>query len=88
MLKGGIVEFRIFKPGARMVTVAGDFNNWNPENDFLSKGRDGIWHMKKRLPSGSYRYRFIIDGEHRQDMYNEISSTDSAGDLCSLISVK
>ena len=38
----GDIEFRIHMPDARMISLVGDFNNWNPENDLLKKGDDGI----------------------------------------------
>ncbi|EMG22000.1 carbohydrate-binding module 48 domain protein [Leptospira interrogans serovar Copenhageni str. LT2050] len=31
------VEFRIYAPDAEMVTLVGDFNHWDPEEDILKK---------------------------------------------------
>ena len=60
----------------------------NPENDLLSKGRDGVWRLKKRLPKGTHRYKYIIDGEWLPDTYNANSASDDNGDVCSLITVR
>ena len=88
LLPGRTVEFRIYCPKAHIITVTGDFNRWNPEHDLLLKGTSGVWHLKRRLPAGTYRYRFIVDGENTLDYYNENSSTDSTGERCSSINVQ
>jgi 1,4-alpha-glucan branching enzyme len=84
----GSIEFRIYRPDARFVSIVGDFNHWNPENDILNKGRDGIWRLKKRLPPGVYRYKYIIDGLWSPDIYNSKSGSDISGEICSIIEVK
>ncbi|HDP80195.1 MAG TPA: hypothetical protein ENN21_05065 [Spirochaetes bacterium] len=81
------IEFRLYKPEARMVSLVGDFNNWNPENDLLEKDHNGVWRLKKRLTPGSYRYRYIVDGRWMPDLYNENTASDSNGKLCSLLKV-
>lgn len=88
ILDNNIVEFRIFRPGAKYISLVGDFNNWNPENDILQKGENGVWSIKKYIPSGSYLYRYIIDGFWVQDTYNPETASDISGDLCSVIKVK
>ena len=82
-----IVEFRIYRPDAKFVALVGDFNHWNPENDLLKKGSDGIWRARKQLREGTYLYRYVIDGEWLPDTYNSISATDRTGMLCSVIVV-
>ncbi len=81
------VEFRLYKPQARFVTIVGDFNNWNPENDLLEKKRNGIWTLKKRLFPGIYKYKYIVDGEWMVDLYNPRTARDSAEGICSFIKV-
>ncbi len=87
ILENNRVEFRIYSPKARFISLVGDFNNWNPENDILKKGKDGVWRINKHIPSGSYLYRYIIDGLWVQDIYNPESASDISGDLCSVIRV-
>lgn len=82
------VEFRLYNPRAGMVALVGDFNNWNPEDDLLSKGEDGIWRLRKKLFPGAYRYKFIIDGEWQPDLYNSHSGSDDTGETCSIIEIK
>jgi len=82
------IEFRIYKPGARFISIVGDFNNWNPENDLLTQHKDGIWRLTKRIPRGTYRYKFIVDGEWVPDLYNLKSASDDNGDICSILTIE
>lgn len=82
------VEFRIYSPNASYVSVAGDFNSWNPENDMLRQGRDSIWRVKVQLPKGKYRYKYIIDGKWIPDTYNPQTASDELGTVCSLIKIE
>jgi 1,4-alpha-glucan branching enzyme len=86
--RDGSVLFRIYDPKARYVAIAGDFNNWNPEHDILSRNEKDEWTISKRLPKGKYRYSYVIDGDWKVDLYNEHSSRDVSGNLCSMIEVK
>ncbi|MBN1500027.1 MAG: hypothetical protein JW982_07725 [Spirochaetes bacterium] len=79
------IEFRIYNKDAYYISLAGDFNRWNPENDVLQKGRDGIWTITKKIPFGTFRYKFMIDGKWEVDLYNENTGSDPAGDICSLL---
>ncbi len=87
VLKNAAIEFRIYRPHARLISLVGDFNNWNPENDLLEKGRDGVWRLRKRLYPGTYRYKYIIDGTWSVDLYNRDSASDATGDVCSIIRI-
>ena len=82
------VEFRTYNSGARLISLVGDFNNWNPENDLMQRGRDGIWLLTKRLRPGKYRYMYLVDGRGTPDLYNPNSSSTISGDVCSLITIE
>lgn len=61
-----IREVRIFFycPPAQMVTVTGDFNDWDGVGVPLKRtGKPGLWETELRLPPGVYSYNFIVDGE-------------------------
>jgi hypothetical protein len=47
---------------ARTVTVAGDFNGWQPEGLPLV-ARNGVWTIDLALPPGIYEYMFVVDGQ-------------------------
>ena len=57
------VEFVFFRPGARRVCVAGDFNGWRTSDINMVCVSDGHWRVRVRLPAGEYRFRYCADGE-------------------------
>jgi 1,4-alpha-glucan branching enzyme len=73
-VKGGIL-FQYEAPSAKLVTLAGNFNNWggtegggryDPTIDPMDDSDgDGIWTIVKPLPPGRYQYKFVIDNGTR-----------------------
>ena len=59
------VRLAVEAPGARQVSVVGDWNGWAPESDRLvDRDGDGVWQGTVRLRRlREYRYQFLIDGE-------------------------
>lgn len=58
------VRFAFQAPGARSVTLAGDFNDWEPDAMPLSDpDGDGIWTGTFALQPGVHKYMFVVDGE-------------------------
>ncbi len=57
------VVFRIKAPGAKSVSVAGSFNQWNSTGTALSRAADGWWEARLVISPGTYEYIYIIDGE-------------------------
>ncbi len=60
------VTFRLPKdavPEARMVTIAGDFNNWDTAETQLKRFKSGDFKVTLELPGNrEYRFRYLIDG--------------------------
>lgn len=54
-------------PAAQSVVVTGSFCEWNPAGHPLKRGHDGVWTTTLVLPSGRYEYRFLTDGDWRDD---------------------
>jgi len=54
-------------PEAGSVLLVGDFTNWQEKPIALKKGPDGLWLTTVMLPPGEYAYRFLVDGEWRND---------------------
>ena len=56
---------------AQDVRIAGDFNGWVPDKDVRSRlevaGQERVWTKQLRLAPGTYRYRYLVDGEWRED---------------------
>jgi len=64
-------RFRYFGPEAISVKIGGDFNNWNPSNEFLmERDQDGMWTKHISLRPGTYQYKFFVDGEWIEDSNN------------------
>ena len=57
----GTVEFRFFRPGARHVSIAGDFNEWSEQLPMQREGNDGWWVVEMTLAPGDYRFRYVAD---------------------------
>ena len=58
------VRFVLPAPGARSVSVAGDFNGWRTDVVRLEDDDgDGVFVGSVELPPGSYAYMFVVDGE-------------------------
>lgn len=53
-------------PNASSVAVTGTFCGWD-DGVPLKKDGSGRWKTTLTLPSGEYQYRFLVDGEWRDD---------------------
>jgi len=59
--------FHFKSPSATTVSLAGDFTDWQKRAIPMQKGKDGIWLVTVELMPGKHNYRFIVDGEWRDD---------------------
>jgi len=60
----GIAQFVGRFPNARSVHVVGTFNDWRRGTIALEDVRhDGVWTATVVLPTGTYEYMFVVDGE-------------------------
>lgn len=57
------VRLVLLQPGARSVSVAGDFNGWDPAQTKLERSDGGMWTATIPLKPGRYQYMFVIDGK-------------------------
>ena len=65
---GGVSQvFSLKASEAQKVMLAGDFTQWQKEPISLQRGEDGIWRATVQLEPGEHRYRFLVDGEWRDD---------------------
>ncbi len=62
-IDGDWVEFKFFRPQARQVHLAGDFNNWRHGELPMSQIEAGYWVARLKLPTGEFRFRYCADGE-------------------------
>ncbi|GIW21681.1 MAG: hypothetical protein KatS3mg068_0688 [Candidatus Sericytochromatia bacterium] len=75
------VTFYYVDSEAHSVALVGDFNGWNPYNDFFIKEGYNLWKIEKEFASaGSYRYKFVVDGKKWvTDRENENKEPDGFG---------
>jgi 1,4-alpha-glucan branching enzyme len=62
-IDGDWVEFRFFRPTAREVHLAGDFNHWRKGELLMVRSTEGYWVARMRLPAGEFKFRYCADGE-------------------------
>lgn len=59
--------FQFSAPEAQAVYLAGNFNEWIPDSRPLKVGKNGVWRTTMTLAPGVYEYRFVVDGQWRDD---------------------
>jgi len=86
------VVVRFADPGASDVRIAGDFNGWVPDKDVRSQvqaeGPNRVWTKILQLPPGTYQYRYVVDGEWREDPENPNVTSAPAGGRNSVLVVQ
>ncbi len=82
------VIFRVDAPPDARVQIAGDFNAWQPEplkyRDHFGKQS---WQKHIALESGTYQYKYLVNGEWMVDPKNERMVADDMGNHNSLVKV-
>ena len=85
-----VVRFR--DCDATDVRIAGDFNGWVPDKGVRSliesEGEARVWTKILQLPPGTYEYRYVVDGQWREDPDNPQSVTSPSGGRSSVLVVR
>lgn len=74
-------------PNARLVTLAGSFNDWNELHTFYTKNGD-VWECYPDAKPGTYPYKVIVDGKWLLDPGNPTTAKDERGYTNSILVVK
>lgn len=74
-------------PGARVVALAGSFNEFNQSQLLFGKEGDE-WVVRMDLAPGKHTYKFIIDGDWIVDPDNPTTEEDERGHTNSVVVVK
>ena len=84
-----VVRFR--DRWAADVRIAGDFNDWVPDKDVRSRveaeGPERVWTKVLQLAPGTYQYRYVVDGEWREDPDNPLAEPAPVGGRNSVLVV-
>lgn len=81
------VTFFLEAPEAEIVSLMGDFNQWNEKRHPMKKGTDGVWKKIIMVPAGSYEYRFLVDGEWWNDPTGAQVCSNCFGSLNNVLKV-
>jgi chromosome partitioning protein len=85
-----VVRYR--DAAANDVRIAGDFNGWVPDKGVRSliesDGETRVWTKILRLPPGTYQYRYVVDGEWRDDPENPERESSAVGSRNSVLRVR
>lgn len=81
------VTFSFNAPTARSVCVVGDFNNWNINGNAKLEKSNGVWSKEFSLESGTYQYRFVVDGQWLEDPTNPRTIKNPFGEHNSLLEI-
>lgn len=71
--------FSITALDATSVMLVGDFTHWQDKPINLVKREGGRWTVSVNLPPGTYHYRFLVDGQWRDDPENTLRVTNPFG---------
>jgi 1,4-alpha-glucan branching enzyme len=61
------VRFEFTHPTATTVSIAGTFNQWQPESKVLHPAGGGHWFKETSLAPGTYEYCLVVDGQWMPD---------------------
>jgi 1,4-alpha-glucan branching enzyme len=61
------VSFKLAAPTAKVVYLAGTFNDWDPAARPMKQDTKGIWRTRVSLAPGVHQYRYFVDGEWFDD---------------------
>ncbi|HEX8110697.1 MAG TPA: glycogen-binding domain-containing protein [Kofleriaceae bacterium] len=74
----------VFKPeggGKKKVFLAGNFNDWKPDNPqyLMTADATGAYTITVKLPPGTYQYKFVADGQWIKDPFSPGDAPDGFG---------
>ncbi|MCM8770408.1 MAG: AAA family ATPase [Candidatus Omnitrophica bacterium] len=81
------IIFSISAPHAKNVYVVGDFNDWKQDDSSRMQRDNDAWTKKLALPSGKYRYRFVVDDNWVEDPNNLQKTANPFGGQDSLLEI-
>ena len=75
----GRLTFTFRGSPSRRVSIAGDWNGWDPFVDYLAESDPGVYRISLRMRPGRHYYYFVTDGRRVLDAYNPATGTDPDG---------
>jgi hypothetical protein len=84
----GLLSLSYTAPPGEAVTVAGNFNNWDPFMYEMEETSPGLYRFSLPLPPGTYHYVFFHRGERIPDPHNRDKVYSTEGKIASRAVVK
>ena len=81
------VTFSLENAEAKEVFLTGDFNNWRPKKHPMRKDENGAWKKQVMLSPGNYEYKFLVDGQWKEDPQNDQLHPNCFGTYNNIINV-
>jgi len=81
------VTFLLENADAKEVFLIGDFNKWNPKSHSMKSDENGAWVRNVIIPPGEYEYKFIVDGQWKEDPQNDQLNPNCFGTNNNIINV-
>jgi 1,4-alpha-glucan branching enzyme len=81
------VFFQLDAGAAREVLLAGDFTGWAKTPIKLRKGKQGTWRTTVSLAPGQYHYKFVVDGEWKDDPAAKTTCSNPFGTRNSVLEI-
>ncbi|GMO27000.1 MAG: hypothetical protein Ta2B_07500 [Termitinemataceae bacterium] len=82
------LSFSLQAESGAVITVAGDFNSWDPFMYELKETRQGIYTLNLPLPAGSWKYVFYKNGQQVLDPNNNERVYTYDGKIANIITLK
>ena len=72
---------------AQEVILMGDFNNWSSKKHPMQRDKNGTWNKTVMLFPGNHEYKFLVDGQWREDPSNDRLCQNCFGTYNSVINL-
>jgi len=72
-------EFSLYAPSAKEVFLFGDMTHWQEGKLPMTRGADGVWHLRLQLRRGQWHYKFEVDTRRIPDPLNPMLAEDGMG---------
>ena len=72
---------------AKEVFLTGDINNWSPGKHPMRRDENGMWNKRVMLSPGNHEYKFLVDGQWKEDPRNNRRCANCFGSYNSIINL-
>jgi len=86
-IKNRRVTFSLEATEAEEVILMGNFNHWSLKKHPMKRDENGMWNKTVALSPGKYEYKFLVDGQWREDPRNDHLCPNCFGTYNSIINL-